>query len=82
MGATANSAYRYVSSAGVWSVIVLLPTLAGSVRRLRDAGRDWTELVRLLRPIIGWTILIVHLCDRATAVERGTEGTTAQPTGA
>ncbi|MBW4031696.1 MAG: DUF805 domain-containing protein [Acidobacteria bacterium] len=82
LGATASSAYGYVSFAGVWSVVVLLPTLAVGVRRLRDAGRDWTELFWLLLPIIGWTILIVHLCDRTTPVERGTEGTTAQPTGA
>ena len=82
VGATASSAYGYVSFAGVWSVVALLPTLAVAVRRLRDAGREWTELFWLLLPIIGWIILIVHLCDRSTPVETGAAPTAAQPTGA
>lgn len=63
VGATASSVYGYVSLSGVWGVAVLLPTLAVSVRRLRDAGRNWTELFWLLLPIVGAIILIVHLCD-------------------
>jgi uncharacterized membrane protein YhaH (DUF805 family) len=81
-GVTASSAYGYVSFASVWSVVALLPTLAVAVRRLRDAGREWTELFWLLLPIIGWIILIVHLCDRSTTVVADTTGATAQPTGA
>jgi uncharacterized membrane protein YhaH (DUF805 family) len=62
-GATGSSLYGYVSFAGVWSIAVLLPSLAVTVRRLRDAGRNWTELFWLLLPIAGAIVLIVHLCD-------------------
>ena len=51
------------SLAGLWSIAVLLPTLAVTVRRLRDAGRKWTELFWLLLPIAGLIVLIVHLSE-------------------
>lgn len=51
------------SLAGIWSVIALVPTLAVAVRRLRDAGRRWTELFWLLLPIAGLIVLIVHLSE-------------------
>jgi uncharacterized membrane protein YhaH (DUF805 family) len=52
-----------INLAGFWSVAVLLPSLAVTVRRLRDAGRRWTELFWILLPIAGVIVLIVHLCD-------------------
>ena len=51
------------SFAGLWSVGVLLPTLAVAVRRLRDAGRNWPELFWILLPIAGLIVLIVHFCE-------------------
>jgi len=63
VGATASSFTGYMSLAGAWSLAVLVPSLAVGVRRLRDAGREWTELFWLLLPIVGVIILIVHLCD-------------------
>lgn len=51
------------SLSSVWSIAVLIPTLAVTVRRLRDAGRSWAELFWLLLPIVGLIVLIVHLCD-------------------
>jgi len=51
------------SLASAWSVLVLLPSLAVTVRRLRDAGHAWTELLWLLLPIAGLIVLIVRLCD-------------------
>ncbi|MBU1586855.1 MAG: DUF805 domain-containing protein [Actinobacteria bacterium] len=53
------------SLSGLWSIAVLLPSLAVTVRRLRDAGRRWTELFWVLLPIAGIIVLIVHLCDRS-----------------
>ncbi|MEO6532068.1 MAG: DUF805 domain-containing protein [Pseudolysinimonas sp.] len=67
IGATASSAYGYASFAGLWGIAVLLPTLAVTVRRLRDAGRGWGELFWVLLPIAGIIILIVHLCERSIA---------------
>jgi uncharacterized membrane protein YhaH (DUF805 family) len=62
------------SLAGLWSIAVLLPTLAVAVRRLRDAGRRWTELFWLLLPIAGLIVLIVHLCDPTAHVAESTLG--------
>jgi uncharacterized membrane protein YhaH (DUF805 family) len=51
------------SLASVWGILVLLPSLAVAVRRLRDAGHAWTELLWLLLPVAGLIVLIVRLCD-------------------
>ena len=63
------------SLSGVWSVAVLIPTLAVTVRRLRDAGRGWPELFWRLLPIAGLIVLIVlivHLCDASVVMPTGT----------
>lgn len=57
------------SLTGLWSVAVLVPTLAVTVRRLRAAGYSWGNLFWLLLPVAGLIVLIV-LCaqpDRRTA---------------
>ena len=76
-GATGNSVYGYISFASVWSIVVLLPSLAVTVRRLRDAGRTWTELFWLLLPIAGAIVLIVHLCDASKPGDVGVVPTPA-----
>lgn len=58
------------SLAGLWSIAVLLPTLAVSVRRLRDAGRQWTELFWILLPIAGLIVLIVRFCEPSVSETR------------
>jgi uncharacterized membrane protein YhaH (DUF805 family) len=55
--------YAGASLSGVFSIIVFVPSLAVTIRRLRDAGRGWAELFWLLLPIAGLIVLIVHLCD-------------------
>lgn len=47
--------------AGLWSVAVLLPNLAVTVRRLRDTDHSWTNLFWALIPIAGIIILIIYL---------------------
>ncbi len=47
--------------AGAWWIVLLLPTLAVTVRRLRDVGRRWPELFWLLLPIAGLIVLAVYL---------------------
>lgn len=49
--------------AGMWSIAVLLPTLAVSVRRLRDAGHGWGNLFWILLPVAGAIVLIVLLAQ-------------------
>lgn len=55
------------SLSGVFGVVVLLPLLTVTIRRLRDVGRRWTELFWLLLPIAGVIVLIVHLAERTPA---------------
>ncbi|GAA1419713.1 DUF805 domain-containing protein [Agrococcus citreus] len=47
--------------AGLWSLAVLLPTLAVPVRRLRDAGYAWAHALWLLVPLAGM-IVVALLC--------------------
>jgi uncharacterized membrane protein YhaH (DUF805 family) len=58
--ATTTSASPYVA---VWTLLVLLPTLAAEVRRLRDAGRGWGNLFWILLPGAGLIILVVLLAQ-------------------
>lgn len=46
---------------GLWGLAVLLPGLAVTVRRLRDAGYGWPNIFWILLPIAGLIILIVYL---------------------
>ncbi|WP_416395346.1 MULTISPECIES: DUF805 domain-containing protein [unclassified Curtobacterium] len=48
---------------GVWSVVVFVPTLAVTVRRLRDAGHRWQNVFWLLLPVVGFVVLVVRLCE-------------------
>ncbi len=77
VGLTPTSAYGYISFASVWGIAVLLPSLAVAVRRLRDAGRRWTELFWVLLPIAGLIILIVHLCEPSIATPAAGAGPAA-----
>lgn len=46
----------------VYSLAVMIPGLAISVRRLRDGGKHWANIFWGCLPIIGTIILIVKLC--------------------
>ncbi len=54
--------------ASVWSLVVLVPTLAVLVRRLRDVDRDWREVFWLLVPIAGLIVLAIHLAEPSRSV--------------
>jgi uncharacterized membrane protein YhaH (DUF805 family) len=56
-----DNAYLGSLLAGVWGVAVLLPNLAVTVRRLRDAGYGWGHLFWLLVPIAEIFVLITLL---------------------
>ena len=60
---TTSTIYLGAALASFWSVAVLLPSLAVTVRRLRDAGHNWAEIFWILLPIAGLIILIVRLAD-------------------
>src|SRR4029077_1141893 len=54
-----DNAYLGSLLAGLWSIAVLLPSLAVAVRRLRDAGYSWVYLFFILVPVAGIVVLIV-----------------------
>ncbi|WP_432947392.1 DUF805 domain-containing protein [Kribbella sp. CA-253562] len=52
---------------GIYSLLVLLPSLAVTVRRLHDTDRSgWWILIGLI-PIIGWIVLLVFEVQEGTA---------------
>ncbi|MCX4725450.1 DUF805 domain-containing protein [Streptomyces sp. NPDC090052] len=48
---------------GLYSLAVLLPTLAVTVRRLHDTGRSGGWIFIGLVPLVGWIILLVFLAS-------------------
>ena len=46
----------------LYSLAILLPGIGIAVRRLRDAGKAWTNIFWAFLPIVGTVILIVFLC--------------------
>ena len=47
---------------GLYSLAVLIPSLAVAARRLHDMDRSgWWQLIAFI-PLIGWIILLVFLC--------------------
>jgi len=56
---------------GLYSLAVLVPSIALGARRLHDIGKSgWWQLIALI-PILGWIVLIVW------AVTEGTRGSNA-----
>ena len=52
--------------AGIWSLIVLIPSIAISVRRLHDIGKSgWWYLINLI-PLVGQILIIVWACKDST----------------
>ncbi|HIP75940.1 MAG TPA: DUF805 domain-containing protein [Psychromonas hadalis] len=43
---------------GIYSLIIFIPNLAVSIRRLHDTGRSGWFMLLLLIPIIGWLVLL------------------------
>jgi uncharacterized membrane protein YhaH (DUF805 family) len=55
----------------ILSLAMLIPGLAITVRRLRDAGKSWKNLFLLFIPLVGVIIVIVQLC-KASVADDGT----------
>jgi uncharacterized membrane protein YhaH (DUF805 family) len=74
---TSSSVGFGASFASLWSIGVLLPSLAVGVRRLRDAGYRWTQLFWVLLPIVGAIILIIRLAEPSIATTAPAEAVAA-----
>lgn len=48
---------------GLWSLIILIPNLSLSVRRLHDTGKSGWYLLWNLLPLIGSIMVLVHLAS-------------------
>ena len=54
----------------IYNMVVLVPGLAITARRLHDTGRSgWLQLLWFI-PVIGWIVLIVFLCEGTKAPNR------------
>jgi len=52
---------------GLFSLAVLIPSIAAAARRLHDTNRSgWWQLIALV-PFIGWIIIIVFLAQEGKA---------------
>ena len=48
----------------IWSVALLIPSLAVTVRRLHDINRSgWWVLITLV-PVIGWVVLLIFMVTK------------------
>jgi uncharacterized membrane protein YhaH (DUF805 family) len=72
-----DNAYLGSLLAGLWGIAVLLPNLAVTVRRLRDAGYGWGNLFFILVPIAGFFVLITLLAQPTKPAVPATATTTA-----
>ena len=48
---------------GLYSLAVLVPSLAAAVRRLHDTGRSGLWLLLMLIPLVGEIIVIIWMCE-------------------
>ncbi len=53
----------------LYSLAIFVPFLALTVRRLRDAGKEWYYVFFYLIPVVGWILLIIFLCQPSTPAD-------------
>ena len=51
----------------IYSLAILVPSIAIAVRRFNDGGKKWTCIFLPLIPLVGWIICIVKLCAPSVA---------------
>jgi uncharacterized membrane protein YhaH (DUF805 family) len=67
---------------GLFSLAVLVPSIAVGVRRLHDIGKSgWFMLIWLI-PFVGWIIMIYWACQPSTASNEWGEPAAALPAAA
>ncbi|MBO7300017.1 MAG: DUF805 domain-containing protein [Tidjanibacter sp.] len=47
----------------IFSLVIFIPSLAASVRRMHDTGRSGWVLLLSFIPVIGWIFVIVYSCQ-------------------
>lgn len=74
-----GTVYLGASLSGAFGIVVLVPTLAVSVRRLRDTDRTWVNLFWLLLPVAGLIVLVVQLADTTHRPVQATDSAAPAP---
>ena len=54
---------------GIYVLLVLVPSLAMTVRRLRDVGKEWWWILLCLIPVVGWIIVLLSLIKPGSTAE-------------
>ena len=52
--------------AWIWTLIVLVPSLAVSIRRLHDVGKSGWFYLWVLLPLVGHIIVLIQFCKDST----------------
>ena len=60
MGIISSMGLEFISY--LYSLAIFIPGIALSVRRLRDAGKNWTYMFINLIPVVGIILFIITLC--------------------
>ena len=55
----------------LFALAIIIPSLAMGIRRLRDAGKHWSNIFWNFLPIAGTIVYIVFLC-KPSVVDDGT----------
>ena len=58
-----SDAYGNSALSSIWLLVIFLPGLALSVRRLHDIGKSWLSMFIVLIPLAGIIIYIVWMCQ-------------------
>ena len=53
---------------GIYGLIILIPSLAITVRRLHDANKSGACILLVLIPMVGWIIQLVFLCSGSVMI--------------
>lgn len=61
----AGDASAEIYLAGLWGIVALLPTLAVTVRRVRDAGYRPAVLLWLIVPVFGIVAFVILACQES-----------------
>lgn len=69
LGVLANVLPALAFLGSIYSLASIVPSLALTVRRLRDGGNGWGWIFISMVPLVGLIILIVKLCKASVPVD-------------
>lgn len=61
-----DASFISLGTSGLYSLIILIPAIALTIRRLHDTDRSGVNILWLLLPFIGWIVLLFMLIGDST----------------